>query len=653
MTHKNASIKQHIRLMALMLLLTGPLYAEVRLPHLISEGMVLQRDQPIRMWGWADPGEKVAVFFDGEQKETNANENGEWEVIYSPRKAGGPFRVQVEGDNILTLEDVYVGDVWACSGQSNMELTMARARPMFPEEFDQAANPSIRYFDVPDAYDFSNAQTDTKGGKWIQVDKEHISQFSAVAYFFAKRLNERYDVPIGLINASVGGSPIQSWIRKEELKRFPEDFAEAEKFSNPDLIKQIEKQDRERIGTWQKTVYQKDKGYARSTAPWYSLDSETEGWEKMEHLTLLPLTDDRAINGVYWFRKEIELDDPNVSERSAKLLMGTMIDSDSTYINGHLVGATGYRYPPRRYEVPAGVLRQGKNVLTIRLISERGQGGFVEEKPYQLEVNGEILDLRKDWYYRLGAQMPALPGQTFVRWKPLGLYNAMMAPIQQFPVKGVIWYQGESNSGEPAAYASQMEALINGWRKAWNRVDLPFLYVQLPNFMEVSTVPQESNWAELREAQRQVAKTVPHTGIAVAIDAGEANDIHPLDKETIGDRLALQAFSVAYGEKDGPFSGPMLQRISVMGEEIELIFNTEGSGLMTTDGGELEGFAVAGEDGEFHWAEAQITGDKVLVSCANVPQPIKVRYAWANNPEKANLANAEGLPASPFEVSVE
>ncbi|AWW31379.1 sialate O-acetylesterase [Echinicola strongylocentroti] len=638
---------------ALMVMLTGALQAKVRLPHLISDGMVLQRDQPIRMWGWADAGEKVTVHFDGNTQETKANKEGEWEVFFPSMKAGGPYTVEVNGENLIVLKEVYVGDVWACSGQSNMELTMARVQPMFPEEFDQEARPAIRYFDVPDAYDFSHVQTDTRGGEWIQVDKEHISQFSAVAYFFAKRLNEKYDVPIGLINASVGGSPIQSWISKEELKRFPEDFAEAEKFRNPDLIKQIEKQDRERISTWQRTVWQKDKGYAQSAAPWHSLNVQKEGWEKMERLTLLPLTDDRAVNGVYWFRKEIELYDPDVSKLPAKLLMGTMIDSDSTYVNGQLVGTTGYRYPPRRYKVPLGVLRQGKNVLTMRLINERGQGGFVEEKPYQLEVGDEVIDLKRDWHYQLGAAMPALPGQTFVRWKPLGLYQAMMAPVQEFPVKGVIWYQGESNTGNPSIYAEQMKALIIGLRNAWEREDLPFLYVQLPNFMEASESPQESNWAVLREKQRMVAMEVPHTGMAVAIDAGEANDIHPLDKKTIGDRLALQAFAVAYGEEGGPFSGPSLKSAQIKEGVIELAFETEGSGLAVADGRIPQGFALAGEGGGFHWAEARIEGEKVILSSPMVKRPKTVRYAWADNPAKANLVNAEGLPASPFEISVE
>ncbi|QDH79179.1 sialate O-acetylesterase [Echinicola soli] len=647
------TINRSSLLIALIVMLTGALQAKVRLPHLISDGMVLQRDQPIRMWGWADAGEKVTVRFSGQKKETKATEGGEWEVSFPSMKEGGPYTVQMNGENSIILEDVYIGDVWACSGQSNMELTMARVQPMFPWEFEQEARPAIRYFDVPDAYDFSHLQMDTPGGEWIQVDKEHISQFSAVAYFFAKRLNEKYDVPIGLINASVGGSPIQSWIRKEELKRFPEDFAEVEKFRNPDLIKQIEKQDRERISTWQKAVWQKDKGYAQPAAPWSSSDVEPDDWGEMERLTLLPLKDDRAVNGVYWFRKEFELDDPQVSSLSAKLLMGTMIDSDSTYVNGQLVGSTGYRYPPRRYNVPAGVLRQGKNVLAVRLISERGQGGFVEEKPYQLEVGDQVIDLKCDWHYQLGASMPALPGQTFVRWKPLGLYQAMMAPVQQFPVKGVIWYQGESNTGNPSIYAEQMKALINGWRKAWDCKDLPFLYVQLPNFMEVSESPQESNWAVLREKQRTVAKDVSHTGMAVAIDAGEANDIHPLDKKTIGDRLALLAFALAYGEKDGPFSGPSLERGKVQEEVIELTFETAGSRLETSDGRAPKGFAVAGEDGDFHWADARIEGEKVILSSPMVKSPKTARYAWADNPERANLVNTEGLPASPFEISVE
>ncbi|MBD8488013.1 beta galactosidase jelly roll domain-containing protein [Echinicola sp. CAU 1574] len=644
--------KQFLKSLVLLIFVwikASQLHAEVRLPHLISEGMVLQWGETIRIWGWGMPGEQVDVKFFGEEKQTKTNEKGLWEVVFDGMEAGGPYKMLIKGvDNSFQFNEVWLGDVWLCSGQSNMEQTMSRVEPMFPEEIQQANNPMIRYFDVPDAYDFSEPQQDVKGGKWLSANKANIYQFSAVAYFFAKKIQEDYDIPIGLINASVGGSPIQSWIREAELKRFPEDYDEAMRFKNPDLIKKIEKDDRERMTNWYKELNQKDKAYQSQTGNWNQVDFEPLGWTKMEQLDFWP----EPMHGVFWFRKTFELDESLENEANAKLLLGTIVDADSVFINGNFVGNTTYRYPPRRYEVPRGVLKPGKNVIMVRVINERDRGGFVRDKPYELVLGEKVIPLQEDWEYHLGAEMPELQGQTFIRWNPLGLYQAMVAPIHHFPVKGILWYQGESNTGRPDLYVAQMEALIQGWRAAWKRDDLPFLFVQLPNFMASSEQPQESNWAKLREAQRK-SLSIPHTGMAVTIDVGEANDIHPLDKKNVGNRLALQAKKVAYGEDEGVFSGPMIQSVEKKGAFLELTFAEVGEGLLTSDGNSLAGFAVAGEDGVFVWTKAQIVGKKVMVKCEAIDNPQKIRYAWANNPVQANLMNQQGLPASPFEMTLE
>ncbi|WP_186756546.1 sialate O-acetylesterase [Echinicola salinicaeni] len=628
-------------------------FAEVKLPHLISDGMVLQRDQEIRIWGWADAGEVVKVDFEGKSKAVTSSGDGKWEAVFPAMKAGGPYVMEISGNaSVISLKDIWLGDVWICSGQSNMEQTMARVAPMFPDEIKNANNPKIRYFDVPDAYDFSTPQLDLKGGNWVAADQENIKQFSAVAYFFAQKVHRKYGIPIGLVNASVGGSPIQSWIRENELKRFPEDYEEAVRFQNPNLIKEIETQDRDNMRNWHLEVRKKDKGYADQALTWLDAKYHPEKWNEMKRLDMFPVENGkRPENGVYWFRKEFFLEPENVGDLEAKLLLGTIVDSDSTYINGELVGTTAYQYPPRRYKVPRGVLKPGKNILVVRVINERGRGGFVKDKPYQLEVGEEIIDLKNDWSYKQGAVMPPMPGQTFIRFKPLGLYNAMIAPLQEFTAKGVLWYQGESNAGQPHKYEDQMVSLIEGWRKSWGIPDLPFLFVQLPNFMAPTDDPHSGNWPELREAQRQTLK-VPHTGMAVTIDVGEANDIHPLDKKTVGERLALQAFKVAYGEKDGPFSGPALKQVKVKGSKIILRFNEIGKGIHTKDGKQLKGFAVAGKGQKYQWVNAKIESKKVILDCSGIIQPNKVCYAWANNPTEANLINERGLPASPFEVVI-
>lgn len=335
------------------------------------------------------------------------------------------------------------------------------------------------------------------------------------------------------------------------------------------------------------------------------------------------------------------------SGKPARLLLGRIVDADSVFVNGVFVGSTGYQYPPRRYQAPAGVLKEGKNVITVRVISEAGKGGFVPGKPYELIIDGQTIGLAGNWLYRQGAEMPPLAARTFIRWKPLGLFNAMISPLLNYRIKGVIWYQGESNAGRPEEYKELFPALIRDWRARWGQGDFPFLFVQLANFMEARPRPSESNWALLREAQLE-ALALPNTGMAVAIDIGEWNDIHPLNKKDVGKRLALAARRVAYGEKEAVHSGPIYRSMKAEGSKIVLSFCNIGSGLEAGGGNELRHFAIAGADRRFTWAEARIEKDKVVVWSEEVPEPVAVRYAWADNPAGANLYNKEGLPASPF-----
>lgn len=626
--------------------------AEIRLPVLISDGMVLQRNVPISIWGWGDADEIIKIDFNGFNLAKKINEDGTWELILPSMKAGGPFLMKIScNDQTVEVKDIWIGDVWLCSGQSNMETTMERVEPMFPEEFINVKKSPIRYFDVPDDYTFTEVKSDLKGGKWKALNEENIRSYAAVAYFFAKNINEKYSVPVGVINASVGGSPIQSWLREEDLKQFPKDYEEALYFQKPGVIEEIEKTDRDKINQWRQALLSKDLGLTNLDSPWFSPEFQPKDWEEMNSLDLLPLENSRPVNGVYWFRKEIYLDFDPADYENAKLLLGTLVDSDEAYLNGVSVGNTGYRYPPRRYSVPAGVLKKGKNILTLRIVSERGSGGFVTEKPYQLEIGNQIIDLNNTWEYKIGAKMPEAPSQTSIRFKPMGLYNAMIAPLHNFQIKGILWYQGESNVGEAKVYEKQFAALIEGWREEWKRPRLPFLYVQLPNFMEVSSEPQESGWAEMRETQRKSLE-ISNTGMAITIDVGEANDIHPLDKKSVGDRLALQAQKLVYGEKTGPFSGPLFEKAKVQKGKLILTFNEIGRGLSTSDSKSLSGFAIAKEDGEFHWIAAIIKNHKVIIDLQGFDTPYKLRYAWANNPKSANLINSAGLPASPFEIEL-
>ncbi|KAA6431702.1 sialate O-acetylesterase [Rufibacter glacialis] len=634
----------------LLVLLSFPGLTQVRLPRLVSNGMVLQRDQELKIWGWAGKKEKVAVSFRGKNYQTQADTAGNWQVKLPAMKAGGPFPMTIKGFNTITLQDILVGDVWVCSGQSNMETTLTRVRPLYEAEIAAAHHPQIRFYVVPQKYDFQAPRKDLEGGSWTAVTPTSVLPFSAVAYFFAKELQAKYQVPMGLILSAVGGSPAEAWVSEKTIKAFPAHFQETQRFKDHALIDQIEKTGAEQSKAWHTQLRQKDAGYQQPNLPWYSPLVSTTDWATMKVPGYWSDQPMGPVTGVVWFRKDLEVPAAMVG-KPAKLLLGTIVDADSVFLNGIFVGTTSYQFPPRRYDVHAPVLKEGKNTLTVRIISNGGQGGFVEDKPYSLSAGGHTIDLKGDWQYKLGASMTPMAGQPTVRFKPVGLYNGMIAPLQNYPIKGVIWFQGESNTDRAAEYRQLFPALIQDWRSNWGQGDFPFLFVQLANFMKAQPQPSQSNWALLREAQAK-ALALPNIGMAVAIDIGEWNDIHPLNKKDVGHRLALAAQKVAYGDKKVVSSGPTFQSMTKDGQKIILTFTNTGSGLVTK-GGPLRHFAIAGPDKKFVWAKAEIKGNTVTVWSEAVPSPEAVRYAWADNPEGANLYNQEGLPAAPFRTDVD
>ena len=638
---------RHVALLLLAAALAPAVRAQVRLPRLVSNGMVLQREQPLRLWGWAAPGEKVALTFQAKTYRATTGPAGRWEVTLPVQKAGGPYTLDVAASNHLTVRDVLVGDVWLCSGQSNMETPMSRVRDRYPQEIAQATNTRIRQFNVPLRYAFNGPKNDLDGGSWVATDPQSVLQFSAVAYFFAKELYAKYQVPIGLIKDAVGGSPAEAWLSADALKQFPNYEQQGAKYKDSTLVASTRQREGAAVAAWYQRLHQADQGEAPGQLKWSALGYDASGWATMTvpgyWADQTPLG---AVNGVGWFRKEVEVPAPMVGQ-PARLELGTLVDADSTYLNGQLVGTTGYQYPPRKYDFGPGVLRAGKNVVTVRLISNGGRGGFTPGKSYQLTAGGQTLDLRGPWQYRLGATLPPTPGTTTFQYQPGGLYNGMIAPVMPYAVKGVLWYQGESNAGRAGDYQALLTSLIADWRAHAHQPALPFIYAQLPNFMAVRKEPGESGWAALRDAQRRTL-AVPHTGMAVLLDVGEWNDIHPLDKQTVGHRLALAAERVAYGDARVVAAGPLYQSVRISGNKATLTFADPGSRLQAKGGGPLTGFAVAGVDKKFVWAQARIEGDQVVVWSDQVPAPVAVRYAWADNPEGATLINQAGLPASTF-----
>ena len=619
-------------------------FAQVRLPQLVRDSMILQRDAKVKIWGWASPKEKIQVSFQNKKYKTTADENGNWNVLLAPMKAGGPYTMKIDAKNHIVLNNILIGDVWICSGQSNMVHQMALHSVRYADDIVNANYPEIRQFWIPMLTDLQKPYDDLPTGYWKSANPVDVLQFSAVAYFFAKKLYEKYHVPIGLINSSVGGPSIQSWMSEESLKNIPSIFSTIEKNKDTAYVNSI---NRNAVLKNAAIKRPQDKGL-NAAKPWYDTSYIPIGWRNINVPGYWEDQGIRNLDGIVWYRREIDVPS-SMTNAPAKIFLGRIVDADFVYLNGKLIGNTTYQYPQRRYKIPNGLLKSGKNLLVIRIINYAGKGGFVPDKPYSLIANGDTIDLKGTWQYRVGSVFSpyqnSIPGFSY-EYQPTALYNAMIAPLLNYTIKGFLWYQGEGSINEVSEYGKRLTTLINDWRDKWQEGNLPFLYVQLPNFGDMQYKPVESSWAELREEQLKTL-SVPNTAMAVAIDLGEWNDIHPDRKKEVGERLALAAEKLAYGENI-VYSGPIYQSSTIDTNKIKITFTNVGSGLITNDGEELSEFAIAGPDKKFVWAKAKIDGDKIIVWSDDIANPMYVRYAWADNPVNPNLYNKEGLPASPF-----
>jgi len=641
--------------------------AKVSMPQLFQSGMVMQRGKPIPFWGWADKGEQVTILFNSKQYQTTADDQGRWRIDLPTMKAGGPYTLQVRGmDSELLLEDVLIGDVWLCSGQSNIDVHIERVYPQYAREIDGYENPLIRLFRVQNDTDTHGPKADIKPTSinWKPLNKHNAWPFSAVGYFLGKHMYEKTKVPQGVIVNSWGGTPIEAWISADSLQRdYPMLVAKTRLYDNPDYIKAQQQANQLADQHWNRLLDEQDPGIAGGFA---SADYDDTQWatvSQWDHQQWA-MKDKRPVTGSIWLRQHVTIDKTHAG-RPARLLLGTLFDQDVTYVNGREVGHTYYQYPPRRYDLPEGLLREGDNVITIRFINKYGAVHFIPQKPYliafgddrfsQNPMPKDIIPLGKTWKMHVGAEMPGCPsGDVSLQNLPTTLYNAVVHPLAPYAVNGVVWYQGESNTGNPAPYADYLRKMMGCWRDLWHDQQMPFTIVQLANHdgrqqtgnpqpLTPQTEPVRSGWAQLREAQRLVAKADPWAELAVINDLGESVDIHPLRKKEVAERIGLCFDRLVYNNK-------VKLSPEVVSAEVK-----DGKIILTLDqpiqSGELYGFEIAGDDGKYHNAAASSDGSRINVqsSMFNVQS---LRYAWKDDPQQANVRSLSGLPMSSFELKI-
>jgi sialate O-acetylesterase len=619
-------------------------FANVRLPKIFGDNMVLQRDRAIIVWGWADPKEKITIQLQKQIKTTVAGKDGKWKISLSPEVAGGPYQLTIKGKNTITFNNILIGDVWICSGQSNMEWPLRMANNG-PEEIKQANYPNIRHIKIPNTV-ASTAQEDIPGGDWKLCTPETAGDFTAVGYFFAKELTKSLNVPIGLINTSWGGTHSETWTSREAFEgdaEFKSMIASMPKLNLDSLAKQKTAATIKRIEEIQGPLEQS----AETIKTWKELSLDDSRWP---HMKVPGLWEQQALgdfDGVVWFRKSLMLTAADGS-KDATLELGMIDDADDTYVNGVKVGSTNGYNQKRNYTVKPGILKEGKNVIAIRVNDTGGGGGIYGEPAFlKLAVGGTVIPLAGEWSYRvegLSKNLTSVGPNSY----PTLLFNAMVNPLIPYGIKGAIWYQGESNAGRSYQYRKAFPLMITDWRKHWGQGDFPFYFVQLASYNAGNGNSKKgSEWAELREAQTMTL-SLPNTGMAVTTDIGDAHDIHPRNKVDVGKRLAAVALSKAYG-KNTIDSGPMFKSMEVKGDKAIVTFTNVGAGLMAKDRyGYLKGFEIAGADKQFHYAKAYIDGNTVVVSQDSVKNPVAVRFGWADEASDDNLFNVEGFPAVPF-----
>ena len=629
--------------------------AKITMPKLFQSGMVLQRGKSIPVWGKAESGEVVIVRFNKKEYQTTADSNGLWQLDLPKMKAGGPYKMCV---NDLVIDNIMIGDVWLLSGQSNIDVTIERVYPQYTDEIDNFDNSQIRLFRVQNETSTHGVKDDIGATSinWKPLDKQNAWLFSAVGTFLGKRMFEKNKVAQGIIVNSWGGTPIEAWISEDSLKAdYPMLIKKLQLYQSDAFVHAQMQANGAVSHQWEQQLHESDADYAASDiddAAWKQINQSNWSWRG---------------TGTVWLRQHIQVDKAHAG-KPARLLLGTLFDRDETYLNGKLIGQTGYQYPPRRYDIPEGLLREGDNVIAVRFINKYGAAHFIPEKPYMLcfgsdrfsqnPMPKDVMPLSNQWKMHEGVMMPQCPGgDVSLQNLPTTLYNAVLYPLAPYAISGIVWYQGESNTGNPAPYADYLKKLMGCWRACWQEPELPFVIVQLANYdgrqqsafprpMLPEIAPVNSGWAQLREAQRTVAASDVRAELAVINDLGEPVDIHPLRKKEVAERVSLCFERLLYNNK-------VKLSPEVVAAEVQ-----EGKIVLKLDqpvqSGKLYTFEVAGDDLKFQNVEAEAQGSVItlLLPPSSILAPCIIRYAWKDNPLQANVRSLDGLPMSSFELKI-
>ena len=621
------------------------LYADVTVPHIFGNCMVLQRKKVIPVWGWATVNEKVTVSFNHQTKTTVTDRNGKWTLNLDKEAAGGPFQLVIKGNNTLVFKDVLVGEVWICSGQSNMEMPIAGWGKInnYEQEIAQANYPMIRHIKVPKNINTAPID-DILPADWRVCNPLNAGEFSAVGYFFARELYNKLKVPVGLINTSWGGTHIETWTSRQAFENSAEYramIADMPTINLDSLIKVKKEASTKNLEAIQGPMTNLD------PETWKDPNTDFSNWPHMPLPNLWETQQLKDVDGIVWFRKTVTISAKEAGE-SATLELAMIDDNDSTYVNGVLAGRTNGYNVKRKYIIPAGVLKEGKNVIAVRVEDTGGNGGiYGEPGDMKLTAGDRSIPLAGNWYFKV-ERITGDAGSIGPNSYPTLLFNAMINPLIPFAFKGVIWYQGESNAERAHQYQKAFPLMITDWRKRWNQGEFPFYFVQLASFNAGGGNSQVgSKWAELREAQMK-SLLLPNTGMAVTTDIGDSLDIHPKDKQDVGKRLAAIALHNLYGQTN-EFTGPMYQSKKTDGNKVTIRFTGIGNGLIVKENnGLVKGFEVGGADKHFYIAKAEIQGNTIVVYSEKVMAPVAVRYGWKDYAANANLYNKAGFPASPF-----